>query len=146
MSEPNALPIRLRDQIGGILFAGMRNAVGEDGAQSLMYNLGLYTYTRRAHEFHSDLCGLFGSVEQAIMLEKIIIKELCKEYGISYVERVDFQFEEEIANMGTALEKKLKTTNTQDEMELRKKVEHIRAILSDNPGKKVEDTTQKLKE
>ena len=31
-------------------------------------------------------------------------------------------------------------------MELRKKVEHIRAILSDNPGKKVEDTTQKLKE
>lgn len=69
---------------------GLRNVLGDDGMHATLFNLQLIEYARNPGEFHKSLEIIYG--KGAIILEKMIIKEMCRAFGIPYRETEPFGF------------------------------------------------------
>jgi hypothetical protein len=78
----------LRECIEG----GLRGVVGERGMKALLFRIESGQFIDNPEGFHRDLCLIFG--EAAVVLEKVIVKELFGKLGIEYEEKSDFHFPE----------------------------------------------------
>lgn len=64
--------------------------VGERGMKALLFRIESGQFIDNPEEFHRDLCLIFG--ETAVILEKVVVKELFRRLDIEYGERGDFDF------------------------------------------------------
>ena len=64
--------------------------MGESGRQAVLLNVELTHHTSNPEVFHRNLHGIFN--DGALILEKVIIKELFRKLGVPYEEKSDFDF------------------------------------------------------
>ena len=69
---------------------GLRNIVGESGMKAVLFRIEFGQFIDNPEEFHRDLCLIFN--DGAVILEKVITKELFRRLSLPYEERDDFDF------------------------------------------------------
>lgn len=69
---------------------GLRNVVGESGMKAVLFRVESGQFIDNPEEFHRDLCLIF--CEGAVILEKVIVKELFRRLSVQHEERHDFDF------------------------------------------------------
>lgn len=62
--------------------------------QAILFHLQLSQFSEKPSEFHNGLSSIFK--EGAIVLEKMIMKELFRKLNLSYYEMKEFNFQEYI--------------------------------------------------
>jgi hypothetical protein len=70
---------------------GIESILGEKVMRGVLLYLGLGQYTTDPRGFHSKLSDIFGN--GAVMVEKLIIKELFRRVNIPFYENGNFEFE-----------------------------------------------------
>jgi hypothetical protein len=69
---------------------GLRQVIGESGIRALLFNIELGQYLDEPEAFHRNLYAIFN--EGAIILEKVIVKELFRRINMPYTVGGDFDF------------------------------------------------------
>ncbi len=69
---------------------GLENALGGSGLKVVLLNVDLARYMNNPAELHRNLRGIFN--EGALVLEKVIVKELFRRLDLPYEEKDDFDF------------------------------------------------------
>jgi len=72
------------------ILEALENALGGSGLKVVLLNVDLARYTNNPAELHRNLYHLFN--EGALILEKVIVKELFRRLGLPYEEKDDFDF------------------------------------------------------
>ena len=86
----NSMEFKFHQVLRGCIEDGLRCVVGERGMKALLFRIECGQFIDNTEEFHRDLCLILG--ETAVILEKVVIKELFRRLGIEYEERGDFDF------------------------------------------------------
>ncbi len=73
---------------------GMRNVLGETGMHAALFHLKSGQDPWRPKEFHDNLIAIFK--DGAVVLEKIIVKELFQRCGLIYQSTEDFDFQKSV--------------------------------------------------
>jgi len=82
--------------------------MGESGMKAIFFHVELGDYIEDAGEFHRNLYEMFG--DGAVILEKLIAKELFRRLGLPYSEKNNFDFKRcvnEGKKLFTAIQKEL---------------------------------------
>jgi len=69
---------------------GLRQVIDESGIEALLFNIEFGQCLDNPAAFHRNLYAIFN--EGAIVLEKIIVKELFRRLNMPYTVRGDFDF------------------------------------------------------
>jgi len=72
------------------MLEGLRKVIGDSGIRALFFNIELSQYLDEPGKFHRNLYAVFN--EGAIVLEKVIVKELFRRLNMPYKVRGDFDF------------------------------------------------------
>lgn len=83
---------------------GMSNLLGENGMKAALFHLQLVQFARNPDEFDKNLRVVFK--DGAVVIEKMILKELCKRLNVPYEEKGVFDFERYINKMSEFLGRK----------------------------------------
>jgi hypothetical protein len=86
----NSMEFKFQQVLRECIEGGLRGVVGEMGMKALLFRIECGQFIDNPEEFHRDLCLIFG--EAAVILEKVVIRELFSRLGIEYEERGDFDF------------------------------------------------------
>lgn len=84
----------LTDTLKESILEGMRDVLGEGGMRAALFHLQLVQYASDPRTFHGNLHVVFK--DGAIILEKIIVKELYRRLGLPFRAGTDFDFEEHV--------------------------------------------------
>jgi len=84
------LQFKFAELLHECIFGVLKNVTGESGMKAILFHIELSHYIEDAGEFHKNLYEMFG--DGAIILEKMIAKELFRKLGLPYSERSDFDF------------------------------------------------------
>ena len=84
------MEFKFHEVLRGCIEDELRCVVGERGMKALLFRIENGQFIDSPEEFHRDLCQIFG--ENAVFLEKVVIKALFRRLGIEYEERGDFDF------------------------------------------------------
>ncbi|MBI2183610.1 MAG: hypothetical protein HYU39_01475 [Thaumarchaeota archaeon] len=76
------------------IIEGLRNTLGESCMQAVLHRLNLAKHADKPSDFHASLYSIFN--QGAIVLEKMIVKELYRRLNMVYEERDDFNLEESV--------------------------------------------------
>lgn len=82
----------LSDVISDCIQTGIRNVLGEPVLQAVRTRVSLDNCARKPVEFHDQLVPVFGRWG-AVILEKVIVRELFQRLNIPFAERGSFEFE-----------------------------------------------------
>jgi hypothetical protein len=84
------LQFNFPDVLHECIFDILKNVMGESGMKAILFHIKLGHYIEDAGEFDRNMYQMFG--DGAIVIEKLIAKELFKRLGLSYSERSNFDF------------------------------------------------------
>jgi len=84
------LQFKFAEVLHECIFGVLKNVTGESGMKAILFHIELGHYVEDAEEFHKNLYEMFG--DGAVILEKMITKELFRRLGLPYSERSDFDF------------------------------------------------------
>lgn len=88
--EKNPMNFKFVDILHECIFDVLKNVTGEVGMKAILLHIELGHYIKDTGEFHRNMYEMFG--DGAIILEKLIAKELFTRLGLSYSEGNNFDF------------------------------------------------------
>jgi hypothetical protein len=88
--EKDPMYFKFVDILHECIFDVLKNVTGEVGMKAILLHIELGHYIKDTGEFHRNMYEMFG--DGAIILEKLIAKELFRRLGLSYSEGNDFDF------------------------------------------------------
>ncbi len=92
--KPQEKQVEFHDVLHDSIREGMRNVLGETGMSAVLFHLKLGQDTWRPNEFNDNLRAMFK--DGAVVLEKIIVKELFQRCGLIYQSTEDFDFQKSV--------------------------------------------------
>jgi hypothetical protein len=84
--------VKFSDILRACVETGLRNVLGEGSMHSVLFYLQLDQLEQNPRELHNKLYSIFK--DGAVILEKVVVKELYQRLDMLYVEREAFDFEE----------------------------------------------------
>ncbi len=84
------MELKFSEEYHRCVFDGLKNTLGESGMSAVLFDIESRRCIEDARILHDKLYGIFG--DGALLIEKVIVKELCRRLHVSYEEPKDFDF------------------------------------------------------
>jgi hypothetical protein len=84
------MELKFSEEYYRCVFDGLKSTLGESGMNAVLFDIESRRCMEDARTLHDKLHGIFG--DGAFLIEKVIVKELCRRLNVPYAEPKDFDF------------------------------------------------------